>query len=85
MEEKHIHVETVETRKNVCTDCGCSKTASVLAWFAFIMAGVALIIGWQAYNRTGVDLEDKIEQAIVNALDNTGEALQDSAQVIENN
>lgn len=39
-----------------------------LAWLALIVAIVALILGWVAYNRTGVDLEERIESAVEEAI-----------------
>lgn len=36
----------------------------LLSWLALILSILALILAWTAYNRTGTDLEDRIQQEI---------------------
>lgn len=47
-----------------------------LAWTALIVAIVALILGWVAYNRTGEDLEQQIQDAVAEALEETRDAVE---------
>lgn len=63
---------------------------SAVAWLALVLAILALIIGWMAYNRAGEDLEDQAGQAIEQTVDETeeasddaGEAAQDAADAVE--
>ncbi len=42
-----------------------SKTLSVLA---IIVAAIALILAWVAYNRTGVDFEEVIQREVNDAM-----------------
>ncbi len=42
-----------------------SKTLSVIA---IIVAAVALIMAWMAYNRTGVDFEEVIQREVNDAM-----------------
>lgn len=63
---------------------------SGVAWAALILAILAIIIGWMAYNRTGKDLEDSASEAIDNtsqqveeSTGEAGEAVQDSTDAVE--
>lgn len=40
-----------------------------VAWLALFIAVVALFIAWMAYNRTGEDLENRIQQQVNQAAD----------------
>jgi sensor domain CHASE-containing protein len=49
------------------------RTASALVWLALVLSVIALILAWIAYNRTGEDLESKIQEQVNRAqqsLDN---------------
>ena len=39
---------------------------SVVAWLAMIIAILALILAWMAYNRAGEDLATRIREGIAN-------------------
>ena len=41
-----------------------NRGASAVAWIALIVAILALILGWIAYNRTGEDLENQIQTQV---------------------
>lgn len=41
-----------------------SAGTSLLSWLAIILSILALILAWVAYNRTGTDLEDRIQQEV---------------------
>jgi sensor domain CHASE-containing protein len=43
------------------------RTASALVWLAVVLSIVALILAWIAYNRTGEDLEAKIQEQVNSA------------------
>lgn len=45
---------------------------SALSVLATIIAVMALILAWMAYNRTGPDLEAQIQQQVNEAVDETG-------------
>jgi cytoskeletal protein RodZ len=51
-----------------------TKRGDVAVWIALIIAIIALILAWVAYNRTGVDLEqqiqDQVEESINDAQNN---------------
>ena len=49
------------------------KNQSATAIFALIVAIVALIIGWTAYNRTGEDLGQVIESEVQQGFDDFSE------------
>lgn len=59
------------------------RGASVVAWIALILAAAALTLAWIAYNRTGTDLEDQIQQQINSSLNNADEAAQEGAEAVE--
>jgi F0F1-type ATP synthase membrane subunit b/b' len=56
---------------------------SAVAWLALILAILALILGWMAYNRTGKDLEDRISDAVEGAAQNADEATQDAGEAAQ--
>jgi hypothetical protein len=39
-------------------------------WAALIISIVALILAWIAYNRTGPDLENRVQQKLNQGIDN---------------
>jgi sensor domain CHASE-containing protein len=47
-----------------------------LAWTALVIAIIALILGWVAYNRTGENLEQQIQDAVAEALEETRDAVE---------
>lgn len=44
---------------------------TLLTWLALLLAIAALGLAWAAYNRTGEDLEDRIQQGINRAAEET--------------
>ena len=57
---------------------------SALGWITLIIAVLALVLAWSAYNRAGVDLEDQIEaQADEATRDATGDALEGGADALD--
>jgi len=53
-----------------------------VAWLALIIAVIALILGWVAYNRTGVNLDQQIQNAVSSALENTGDAMNNAGDAM---
>jgi sensor domain CHASE-containing protein len=45
-----------------------------LTWLALIIATVALIVAWMAYNRSGEDLEARIQRQIEQSANQVDEA-----------
>ena len=38
------------------------KQGGFISWLGLIIAIIALIVAWSAYNRSGVDLSDQVKQ-----------------------
>jgi len=59
------------------------RGASVVAWIALVVAIVALVIAWMAYNRTGADLEQQIQTQIEESINATEDATQDASDAVD--
>lgn len=59
------------------------RGASAVAWIALIIALVALTLGWIAYNRTGVDLEDQIKSQVEQSVDATQDATREASDAVD--
>lgn len=44
--------------------------SGAVAWLALILAVLALVLAWMAYNRTGDNLENRIQQGVNRAAEN---------------
>lgn len=69
--------DTVERRTE-------TKTNSGLAFLALLVAIVALVVAWLAYNRAGEDLENQASDAVTEVINSeaaneAGEAARDAA------
>ena len=53
-----------------------------VAWTALIVAIIALILGWTAFNRSGVDLEDMIQQEVQEAAQEIEEEYQEGERAV---
>lgn len=51
----------VDTTREIVHD---RRSGSGVAWFALFIAILALIVAWLAYNRSGEDLESRIQSQI---------------------
>ena len=60
-----------------------NRGASAVAWIALIIAIIALVLGWIAYNRTGEDLENQIRTQVEQGLNTAEEATQDATNAID--
>jgi hypothetical protein len=45
------------------------RGSSWVAWVALILSVLALLLAWMAYNRTGQDLETRIQQEVNRGID----------------
>ena len=52
---------------------------SSLTWVTLVIAVVALILAWTAYNRAGVDLEDQIQREVGEAVIEADQELDEAA------
>lgn len=59
------------------------RGASAVAWIALIVAILALVLGWIAYNRTGEDLENQIQTRVTEALNAAENAAQDAEKAVD--
>lgn len=64
--------------------------ARMLAGLALLLSIIALVLAWQAYDRTGADLDERIKDGASSAARNveaganaTGEAIRDGASATE--
>lgn len=56
---------------------------SAVAWIALIIAVLAFILAWVAFNRAGEDIDDQIRQEVQDIIDNeqNGQEALDDADV----
>lgn len=52
---------------------GAGHGTTLLAWLALVVAVAALVLAWAAFNRTGEDLERRIQQEIGEVVSVSGE------------
>ena len=60
-----------------------NRGASVVAWVALIVAILALILGWIAYNRTGDDLENQIQTKVQEGINAADNAAKDASNAVD--
>jgi len=48
---------------------GAGAGTTLLSWLAILLSIAALALAWTAYNRTGTDLESKIQQRVNEATE----------------
>lgn len=56
---------------------------SAVAWIALIVGVIALILAWMAYNRTGADLEQQIQDTVNQSLNTAEDATQNASDAID--
>lgn len=61
-----------------------TKRGKALAGVALVIAVVALILSWVAFNRTGTDLNERIETEVNQAVQEVEQAADEAAQEAEN-
>lgn len=57
--------------------------ASTVAWLALVISVAALIFAIIAYNRTGKDIQDSVNDAVDSIQEDAGDAGQDASDTIE--
>ena len=60
-----------------------TNNASGVAWTALVVAILALILAWSAYNRAGVDLEDQAAAVAEEAAEETANALDEAEDELD--
>lgn len=60
-----------------------NRGASAVAWIALIVAIIALILAWVAYDRTGAQLDEQIRAGVESSLNATEQAAGDAADAID--
>ncbi len=59
------------------------RGASAVAWIALVVAILALILGWIAYNRTGEDLENQIQTQVQEGINAADDAAQSTEEAVD--
>lgn len=54
------------------------SNAKGVAWVALVLALVALVLAWVAFNRTGQDVEALVEQEVQEAIEEINQTAQDA-------
>ena len=57
------------------------RGAGLVAWLALVLAIIALWLGWTAYNRTGGDLEQRIQRGLQQGAQNVEDTVPDDVDV----
>lgn len=70
-------------REYVTTDRGAGRGTSLVAWLALIVGLLAFWLAWMAYDRTGADLDQRIQQGVQQASDNVQQGAQDAEEAID--
>lgn len=59
------------------------RGTSAVAWIALVVAAIALVLAWVAYNRTGADLEDQIRTQVEQSINAADEATQETQDAVD--
>lgn len=70
-------------RDNIVTNRGAGRGTSFVAWIALIVAVLALTLAWMAYDRTGADLDEKIQQQVQQGVNATERGLENTEEAID--
>ncbi len=62
---------------------GAGRGTTLLAAVALIIALLALGLAWMAYNRTGADLEDRIQQQVEQSAQDVNQGAQEAGDAID--
>jgi len=57
-----------------------TQRTSKIGWLALIIAILALVIAWIAYNRTGANLEDTVQRQVSETLQATDKATEEAGR-----
>ena len=68
----------------VASDRGAGRGTTFLTWVALLIASLALILAWMAYERTGADLDSRIREGVNNATQKTEDAIDRGPDGVDN-
>lgn len=72
--------EVVVDRRPVESDRSAGGGTTAVAWIALVAALLALALAWMAYNRTGENLEDRIQDAVNQSAQSVEEATRNDGE-----
>lgn len=58
---------------DVVTNRGAGAGTTLLGWVAVILSVLALVLAWMAYDRTGANLDERIQQQVQQAASDTSQ------------
>lgn len=59
------------------------RKSSVVGWIALVVAIIALVLAWMAYDRTGANLEEQIRTQVQQGIDAADKAADDASDAID--
>lgn len=59
--------------RDIVVDRGAASGPSLVSWIALVVGVVALLLAWMAYDQTGANLDERIQQEVQRAVDGTQE------------
>lgn len=62
---------------------GNRSTGGIVAWLALVLAIIALVVAWIAYNRTGQSLETKIRNQVNDSIDSAQQGVEGVQEKIQ--
>ncbi len=85
MDNNVEHVRTDDTRPVVVDSRGrgAGHGTTLVAWLALLLALLALSLAWMAYNRTGEDLERRIQEGITNATQSVERGAEQTTDAVD--
>ena len=63
---------------DVVTDRGAGAGTTLLGWVALILSVLALVLAWMAYDRTGANLDERIQQQVQQVAPDTTQQEEDT-------
>lgn len=57
--------------------------SSFVSWLALILAVLALVVAWMAYNRSGQDLETRIRQQVNESVNSSRDEVQEGTDAVD--
>lgn len=67
----------------VLTNRGAGRGTTLVAWIALIVALLALWLAWMAYDRTGADLDERIQQQVQESAQDINQGAQETTEAID--
>lgn len=79
MDNNHVNERPVATRE-VHHGGAAGRGTSAVAWIALLLSLLALTLAWTAFNRTGEDLENRIQQGVNSAAESVEQSTDTTQQ-----